>query len=163
MLHTAVSCCRVTSSRYSMLTEWLTHHWYSPTHYYNLPASARSQLTAAATPMWLSPPWKSVPLWNLCLQQRQPLMVKFMLGVLYVSSREKLFPVKFMLGVTCFFQWKTIPVKFMLGVPYVSSHEKLSPWKLCLVSNMFLPREKLFPVKFMRGVPYVSSRDKLSP
>jgi len=87
-----------------------------------------------------------------------------MLGVLYVSSREKLFP-----------------VKFMLGVPYVSSSESVfrrenyawcpicffpvknySPWNLCLVSHMFLP-VKTVPVKIMLGVPYVSSLKKLFP
>jgi len=79
-------------------------------------------------------PVKNYSLWNLCLVSHMFLPheklfpVKFMLGVPYVSSREKLFP-----------------VKFMLGVPYVSS------------------REKLFPVKFMLGVPYVSSLWKTIP
>jgi len=65
-------------------------------------------------------------------------LVKFMLGVPYVSSRDKLFPVKFMLGVPYVSSpWKTIPCENSACVPYVSS-----PWKT-------------IPVKFMLGVSFV--------
>ena len=66
-----------------------------------------------------------------------------MLGVPYVSSREKLFPVKFMFGVPYFSSpWKTIPPWNLCLCPMCFFPVKnYPPWNLCLVSYMFLPRE----------------------
>jgi len=48
-------------------------------------------------------------------------------------------------------------VKFMRVSPVFLPRENYSLWNLCLVSHIFVPREKLFRREIYACVPYVSS------
>ena len=102
---------------------------------------------------------------NVFLPREKVFLVKFMLGVPYVSSLWKTIPSEIYAWCPiCFFPVKNYSSWNLCFVSHMFLPVKsYFPWYLFLVSHMFLPCEKLFSVKFMLGVPCVSSPWKIIP